>query len=203
MGQEAYCSVRFEGRVSEGKALLETNDLRFRGDFRLTIPFREMKSLESKEGQLCVAFSGGAAVFELGPLADEWAFKIRNPKGLLEKLGIKPGARLTILGVNDAAFLADIEKIAGELSNGLLLADSDFVFVEADHPDDLGKLQEIPRSIKKNGAIWVVSPKGKSARIREVDVIEAAKAAGLVDTKVVAFSETHTALKLVIPLAKR
>jgi hypothetical protein len=34
-------------------------------------------------------------------------------------------------------------------------------------------------------------------------VIAAAKAAGLVDNKVVAFSETHTSLRLVIPIDRR
>ena len=36
-----------------------------------------------------------------------------------------------------------------------------------------------------NGAIWVVSRKGKAATLRDVDVIEAAKDARLVDNKVV------------------
>jgi len=36
-----------------------------------------------------------------------------------------------------------------------------------------------------------------------VHVIAAAKEAGLVDVKVVRFSDTHTALKLVIPVARR
>jgi len=37
----------------------------------------------------------------------------------------------------------------------------------------------------------------------DVEVIDAAKAAGLVDNKVVSFSATHTALRLVIPVARR
>jgi hypothetical protein len=41
------------------------------------------------------------------------------------------------------------------------------------------------------------------AKIKDVDVIAAAKAAGLVDNKVVSFSETHTALRLVIPVDQR
>jgi hypothetical protein len=48
-----------------------------------------------------------------------------------------------------------------------------------------------------------VSRKGKAATLRDVDVIEAAKAVGLVDNKVVSFSPTHTALRLVIPVARR
>ena len=54
-----------------------------------------------------------------------------------------------------------------------------------------------------NGAIWVVSRKGRSATLRDVDVIAAARASGLIDNKVASFSPTHTALRLVIPVALR
>jgi hypothetical protein len=49
----------------------------------------------------------------------------------------------------------------------------------------------------------VVSRKGKAATLRDIDVIDAAKSVGLVDNKVASFSPTHTALRLVIPVALR
>mgnify|MGYP006170174075 CR=1 FL=1 len=42
-----------------------------------------------------------------------------------------------------------------------------------------------------------------NASVVEADVMAAGKAAGLVDVKVVRFSATHTAEKLVIPVTKR
>ena len=60
--------------------------------------------------------------------------------------------------------------------------------------------QRLKASLRPDGAIWVVSLKGKVARLKDVDVIAAAKAAGLVDNKVVGFSDTHTSLRLVIPV---
>ena len=56
--------------------------------------------------------------------------------------------------------------------------------------------------LKRDGAIWVIRPKGH-ADISERDVMKAGKTAGLVDVKVVRFSETHTAEKFVIPVARR
>ena len=53
-----------------------------------------------------------------------------------------------------------------------------------------------------NGGIWAVSPKGDPS-IADVVVMAAARDAGLVDNKVVRWSDTHTALKLVIPVAHR
>jgi hypothetical protein len=49
----------------------------------------------------------------------------------------------------------------------------------------------LERIIKRNGGIWVVWPKGQQ-HIRQADVMAAAKRAGLVDVKIVAFSDTHS-----------
>ena len=43
----------------------------------------------------------------------------------------------------------------------------------------------------------MVSRKGKAATIRDVDIMSICRPAGLVDTKVVGFSDTHTALRFV------
>jgi hypothetical protein len=67
---------------------------------------------------------------------------------------------------------------------------------------DLAQLNSLGRSIHKNGAIWVVYPKGQ-LHIREIDVITAGKSAGLTDNKVCSFSATHTALRFCIPVAER
>ena len=66
----------------------------------------------------------------------------------------------------------------------------------------LERLETLKRSIKPNGALWVLWPKGRR-ELTGNDVRRAALAHGLVDVKVVAFSATHSGLKLVIPLARR
>jgi hypothetical protein len=204
LGSEAVCNVRYGSRVSEGKALLETTELIFRGaEFRLRIPFREMTSLADEDGELRVGFAGETAVFELGKDAAKWAVKIRNPRGLMDKLGVKAGASVAVLGVHDDDFMQQLRAKTEAVADGAGAGEADFVFYEADRPEDLSRLHELVTSIKRNGAVWVVSPKGKGAQIKDTDVMAAAREAGLVDTKVVSFSDTHTALKLVIPVAKR
>ena len=59
-----------------------------------------------------------------------------------------------------------------------------------------------PAQIVPNGAIWTLRTKGQRA-VTEADTMAAGKAAGLVDVKVVSFSETMTAEKFVIPVARR
>ena len=82
MGNEARCEVRWGRKRSEGKALLESSELRFNGEFKLVIPFREITKLAAKDGELAVTFAGGTARFTLGTAAAKWADKIRNPKTL-------------------------------------------------------------------------------------------------------------------------
>ena len=64
------------------------------------------------------------------------------------------------------------------------------------------KLPTLERTIARNGAIWAVWPKGKPA-FKEDHIRAAALRSGLTDVKVTAFSPTHSALKLVIPVARR
>ena len=128
----------------------------------------------------------------------------------MEKLGVKPGMRIVVLGVKDAGFLSELMQRFGSTEVEPGNADADLVFYEADRLGDLACLAELQGAIKPAGAVWVVSPKGKSVvevpeaeRVRDVDVMAAAREAGLVDTKVVSFSATHTALKLVVPKSQR
>jgi Protein of unknown function (DUF3052) len=203
MGSEAACTARFKGQASEGKALLETSEILFRGDFRLRIPFEAIVSLHAEAGELAIGFDGETAVFELGPRTAQWAAKIRNPRGLLDKLGVKVGMSVRVLGVWDADFLSQVEARVGAVHDSDADASVDLIFYAADRTDDLARLRSLKGGIKAAGAIWVVSPKGKQAQVKDTDIMAAAREAGLVDNKVASFSSTHTALKLVIPKAQR
>ena len=101
----------------------------------------------------------------------------------------------------------DIRPLIGErttdLTEGWPAPDTDVVLLGAESIDDLGRLADLATRISPNGAIWVVSRKGTARTLRDVDVIDAAKASGLVDNKGASFSATHTALRLVIPVALR
>jgi hypothetical protein len=202
MGAEQLCTVRAAGKTSRGKALLETSEIIFRGDFRLKIPFASLQSTVAKDGELRLKWKDGSAVFELGDRAAKWADKILHPKSTAEKLGIKPGLIVSVCAIRDADFIRDLRSNAKAFSNTKLIKDSDLIFVGASESADLGDIGGPLPSLAKSGALWIVYPKGKQ-EIKEVQVIEAGRAAGLVDAKVVKFSETHTALKFVWPKTKR
>jgi hypothetical protein len=121
---------------------------------------------------------------------------------LIDKLGVKPGQRIAVLGVESAEFLTELAARVPEYSRGKRLNGADLIFFSAEAVAELAQLNSLGRSIQKDGAIWVVYPKGQK-HIREIDVITAGKAAGLTDNKVCSFSGTHTALRFCIPVAER
>lgn len=202
MGLEAQCAVVFSGRSSKGKALLETDTLLFRGDFRLEISFKTIQSLVVEERVLKVTFPEGVALFQLGLQAEKWAEKIRNPKGLIDKLGVKTDSIVSVLKVQEESFRKELQDRAKEISEDKAKKGSDLVFLGVETLSDLKKLKTLVKAIKREGAIWTISPKGKTG-IKESEILSAAKEAGLVAVKVARFSETHTANKFVIPVARR
>src|SRR5438552_15294859 len=85
MGNEATCKVHFDGKQSEGKALLETSEILFRGGFRLKIPFSTIKSAKAVDGELRLQSAEGLAVFHVGESAEMWMEKILIFKSRIDK----------------------------------------------------------------------------------------------------------------------
>jgi hypothetical protein len=204
MGLEANCTLRVGRRSWTGAAHLEDTSILFRGaDTRVVIPFTKVLQVDANGGTLSITHADGLARFVLGPAAPTWAAKIRNPRSLLDKLGVKPGMRVAVVRVDDPDFRTKLLERTVDVVDGPVRSNFDLVFYGTESARGLSRLGSLRRAIKPNGAIWVVHRKGKEATLRDVEVFAAAKAVGLVDTKVVSFSTTHTAEKLVIPVNQR
>ena len=202
MGREARCTVRYGRQTSAGKALLETSEILFRGEFRLKIPFGRIESVRVVGDDLVLKTLDGTAWFALGPAAAKWAAAILNPRSMLDKLGVKAGMVISVVGAVDAGLARDARARSATVSVGRLLRDSDLIFLFADSATKLARLKTARNSMRLNGGVWVVWPKG-GRKLDEDGVRRAAKSAGLVDVKVVSYSPTQSGLKLVIPLANR
>jgi hypothetical protein len=203
VGAEATCTARFKGQIARGKARLETEVLQFRGgDLRLSIPFKQVSKITARDGTLSITFADGTASFDLGPAAPRWADKIQHPPSRLQKIGVKADWRVSAIGVDDTAFLNELEAASAHLSIGRSVKDCDAIFFGATKEAELARLEKLKASLKPNGALWIIRPKGRP-EISERATMAAGKAAGLVDVKVVGFSPTHTAEKFVIPVSAR
>ena len=115
-----------------------------------------------------------------------------STRSRLEKLGAKPGLAVAILNLGDVAFRDELDAAGVAVSKAT--SEFDLLFYGADSEGELALIGDLAPRLAARGAIWVISLKGKLARIRDVQVLAAARACGLVDNKVCAFSETRTAL---------
>ena len=202
VGAEAKCTLTYGTTRAEGKALLETDALIFRGgDVRLSVPYARMSKVEAKGGALYVTFPDGTAVFAIGDAASKWASKILNPPSRLDKLGVKPSHAVVVLDVDDEQFRRELKERGARVATKAA-GNVDIIFFAAASRAALDKLVPLKKHLKPDGAIWVIRPKGVTA-ITESDVMKAGKLAGLVDVKVVRFSSAHTAEKFVIPRRSR
>jgi hypothetical protein len=197
MGNEQTCTLRLGDKGFSGKALLESCEILFRGATRLKIPFNSVTAVQAKDGELHVRTKDDLAVFELGPkVAAQWHQKITNPKSVLEKLGVKPGQAVSLIGSFTADFLADLKKHGAQGTTDKPSKDCPWIFFAPNENQELRRLPSIAKQIKGATALWIVYPKGQKS-ITESAVRSAGLATGLVDVKVVSCSPVLTALKFV------
>ena len=203
MGAEAKTTLRVGRQTFAGTAHLESSELRFRGEASLRIPLANVRDVVVKNGALHVTHTDGVAVLGLGDAASEkWAERIRSPRSLADKLGVKSGMSVAVLGVEDEAILADLASRGATLVADKVPAECPLVLWRVTKPAALSKLSSMVKRIARDGAIWVIHPRG-DASVADTVIFAAGKDAGLTATKVVRFSETDTAEKLVIPRAAR
>jgi hypothetical protein len=74
----------------------------------------------------------------------------------------------------------------------------DLAIARINTPEDLfGSLRKTASLLEKGVALWLIYPKGQGHALREADVRSAARAVGLIDTKVASVSASLTALRFI------
>jgi hypothetical protein len=126
---------------------------------------------------------------------------------LVEKLGIKPGAAVAIVGAPP-----DYAATLGALPAGVSLRAAargplDWIQLFVRRRADLERrLPALARALRPDGALWVSWPKrasGVATDLTEDGVRAVALAHRLVDVKVCAVDDVWSGLKLVVRLADR
>lgn len=193
MGKDANVAARFADGPDSGRLQYEAPKLLFRGAQRRVWDAEALKGVRADGGELVLADGSRFALGE--PQAARWADAIANPKSRLDKLGVKAGCRVAVLGVEDADFAAELAARGAAPVDEL--AELDLLFYAADTAAALERVGDLVPALTATGALWIVSRKGKAAAVKDVEVMAAARRVGLVDTKVVGFSDTLTALRFV------
>ncbi len=124
------------------------------------------------------------------------------PRSRTEKLGVKHGARIALMGLKDAAFVEELKAAGGQVAARPGAGPYEMILVRLDSSEDLPLLSAAKARIVPSGMVWAVWPKGRK-EFREDDIRHFGPQAGLVDIKVMSFSAELSGLKLVIPVAQR
>jgi hypothetical protein len=125
-----------------------------------------------------------------------------STRSRVEKLGIKPGADVLLLGIEDDVAFVEELRGAGAVIRTAGSQQADMIFATFHHRDALRRLPRLVPRMRADGVLWTLRPKG-SKDLTEAEMMRAGQAAGLVDVKVVSFSERLTAEKFVVPIARR
>jgi predicted O-methyltransferase YrrM len=124
-------------------------------------------------------------------------------RSLFEKLGVFAQAHVALYGVHDEEFVESLNARLAKAASQALRTSYDLIFVRLDSPRDLVRLHRAAEHLKPDGALWVIHPKGRGASPADAEVRDAGLAAGLVDNKISAYNDSHTATRFVIPIARR
>jgi hypothetical protein len=126
---------------------------------------------------------------------------------LVQKLGIKPGFRVFIVGAPEG-----YTELLGDLPDGVLLAsatEGPFDFIQAFVRDRIALEAQFPQwrdALAKTGMLWISWPKGSSKLRGDLNdnvVREIGLDNGLVDVKVIAVDQDWSGLKFVYRLKDR
>lgn len=210
MGYETKCDVRVDDRNGQVRraagatVLLETDELIVRGEARVRVPRTAIERVVRRAGTLTITAPAAEITLRLGAdAAPKWEAKLQQPpKPLIDKLDVKPEARVWLAHVRDGALIDQLRERSSNLSSARTAADIDVAFVQVDTPAQLSRLAVAAKAIKPDGAIWAIHPKGP-AGMADTAIFAAAKELGLTYTKVARVSEAESAEKLVWPRTMR
>jgi hypothetical protein len=209
MGYEAKCRARVttaDGRVREADAtvLLETDELIVRGEARVRVARTAIERVATRAGVLTITSPGVVIALMLGAdAAAKWRQKIEAPpKRLIDKLDVKVNAKVWAFEIIDNELLGQLAERTTRLQSGKSASACDVVFVGVESERHLDRIERALAATNDDGAIWVVHRKGPTG-VADTTIFARAKVLGLTYTKVARVSETHTAEKLVRPVASR
>ncbi len=208
MGYETKCRVRVSddrgSREADATVLLETDELVVRGEARTRVKRSDIQRVNRRAGVVTVTSPAGSIALSLGePAAERWEKKlVDQPKPLIDKLDVRPGAAVLLIGEHDETMRAQLAARTPNVSRSANAKNRDVVFVYVGHIADMARIERGNAAMKDDGAIWVVHPKGPNG-VADTSIFAKAKELGLTYTKVARISETLMAEKLVRPVASR
>lgn len=199
MGREALIDYICSKERAQVRAHLDSFSLQLSGAKKLTVPLRDVRSAVVDGEALKIVAKGARFSLMLGAKdAASWARKILNPPTLADKLGVKPGVAVVLVGervaeIDEAAPAA--KRIATLATAKAALGANDIAIVTLAPTAAEKDIAAAAKLLGAKTALWLVYRKG--TKPNGDDIIACARKAGLKDTKVARVSETHAGLRFI------
>lgn len=127
---------------------------------------------------------------------------VRPPGSALDRLGIRAGMRVALVGVGDEAVAGLAREATQNVTSMLPREPVDVVIYQADGVFALRRISELMSAVRRTGALWVLWPRDESG-IGQAHVRRAGLDAGLVDVMAASLSDRLSGLKFVYRLKDR
>ncbi|MEO7086954.1 MAG: hypothetical protein ABI442_21115 [Gemmatimonadaceae bacterium] len=208
MGYETTCRARVTDergvRDAESKVLLETDELIVRGEARVKIPRASIQKVSTRAGVVTITSPTATVSLNLGAdAAVVWKKKLEEPpKRLIDKLDVKSGASIWVIGDIDETLIAQLGERSANVCKGRTAKGVDAAFVSIETPEQLERIDRALAAITDAGSVWAIHRKGPTG-VADTTIFAHATSLGLTYVKVARVSESHTAEKLVRPMAAR
>jgi hypothetical protein len=126
-------------------------------------------------------------------------------RDVTDKLGLKPGHVVRVVGKGDPELLARVRAKIGRALSRATKTPADVVLYWPKSADEITPtLMELKGAIQPNGGIWAITVKnGFDGYIKQDSLIPIGAAAGLVDNKICSLSDRESAMRFVIRRADR
>lgn len=184
MGRETKTPVSHAGGTAEARVHLDSEMLTIGPPVRAKLALGDVEAAAGAGGLTLKAGKESYLIAMSEKEAGLWAKAIAHPPSLADKLGIKPGVGVALVGALPKEIVALVPR--PEKAGALTIAAAGSLDVKA--------LTKIAKAVPEKGAVWLVYEKGV---VKGDQLIFAAREAGLKDTKVAKISETHTGLRFI------
>jgi hypothetical protein len=190
MGLEVIAHVELGRERGEAKVHLDAAQLQLSGGVRARIAIKQASGWRVEAGCLIGNWQGVKLAIELGEAAaQKWLDKILNPPSLAQKLGVHSGK--TLHWQVESIVLRDFFAQLGVDHSPIIKAD--LCFAEVSEPAHLVSLLTLALKLKNPQQLWVVRRKGKSAKVKQAQIMTALAQLGFKPSKTAAWNDDYGA----------
>lgn len=198
MVMKSACKLQVGREQFDGKVRMEADHIDFAGQTKFRFRLAEIRSPRLNGDSIQFDFHGNPVSIKLDnqKSADSWIEYILHPQTLADKLGVKQGATVRILNLEDPDLMT---SLADKGTRVISTSDRcDIVMLAVDRPGELHQIEDLSQDLEPGGAIWVVLPKSVRT-VTKASVLASAREAGLSQTESIDYSESQAAYKIVPP----